>query len=85
MTIDEEGARVDTCGGSFDAERVVVTVPLGVLKAVTIVFDPPLSQAKQDAIERVAFGTLNKVVWIFGERWWGDTFTASVGAYRMGK
>jgi len=74
-----DGATVHTWVGSFDAERVVVTVPLGVLKEGTISFDPPLSEAKLGAIERVAFGTLDKVVLRFEERWWADTIGA--GAY----
>ena len=34
----------------------MVTVPLGVLKAGSIVFDPPLPPEKMAAIERIAFG-----------------------------
>ncbi len=32
-------------GRGIEADRVIVTVPLGVLKADTIVFDPPLPEA----------------------------------------
>jgi lysine-specific histone demethylase 1 len=42
-------------------DAVLVTVPLGVLKAGSIAFQPPLPQRKQEAIERMGFGTLNKV------------------------
>jgi Flavin containing amine oxidoreductase len=38
-----------------------VTVPLGVLKAGSIRFQPPLPPRKQDAIARMGFGILNKV------------------------
>jgi hypothetical protein len=47
---------------SFAADAVLVTAPLGVLKAGAIVFDPPLSQHKRDAIKRLGFGLLNKVM-----------------------
>ena len=39
-----------------------MTVPLGVLKADSIRFQPPLPPRKQDAIARMGFGILNKVV-----------------------
>ncbi|MFZ1022735.1 MAG: NAD(P)/FAD-dependent oxidoreductase, partial [Thermoplasmata archaeon] len=47
-----------TDGEPFElsTSAVIVTVPLGVLRAGTIVFDPPLSAAKQRAIERIAMG-----------------------------
>lgn len=51
-------------GGSTEthaADLCLVTVPLGVLKAGTIVFDPPLPAAKTAAISRMGMGTLNKI------------------------
>lgn len=47
------------------AEAALVTVPLGVLKAGSISFLPPLPQRKQDAIARMGFGILNKVHTLF--------------------
>lgn len=43
------------------ADAVLVTASLGVLKAGSIKFHPPLPQRKQDAIARMGFGILNKV------------------------
>jgi len=40
----------------FRAKRVVVTLPLGVLKADAVAFDPPLPDSKRRAIEAIAFG-----------------------------
>jgi len=40
----------------FVARAAIVTVPLGVLKAGKIRFDPPLPDAKRAAIEAIAFG-----------------------------
>lgn len=40
---------------------MLVTVPLGVLKAGSIKFSPPLPQRKLDSIQRMGFGVLNKV------------------------
>jgi polyamine oxidase len=52
---------VHTTAGSFTGSHVLVTVPLGVLKAEAIQFDPPLPATKQAAIGRVGFGALEKV------------------------
>ncbi len=64
------GVTVETAKGTISADRVIVTVPLGVLKAGTIVFDPPLPEAKSRAIERLGFGVLDKVALRFDEPFW---------------
>ena len=67
---DSSGVRVETSQGTVAADRVIVTVPLGVLKAGTIEFDPPLPGPKLRAIERLGFGLLNKVALVFDEPFW---------------
>ncbi|NKB39981.1 MAG: NAD(P)-binding protein [Ilumatobacter sp.] len=57
-------------GRTYQGARVIITVPLGVLKAGSIAFDPPLPPAKQDAIERIGFGTVEKVVMTFENAFW---------------
>ena len=69
---DGSGVLIDTSHGQVSADRVIVTVPLGVLKAGTIAFDPPLPDAKRCAIERLGFGVLNKVVLAFEEPFWPE-------------
>ena len=44
------------------ARTVLLTVPLGVLKAGDIEFEPPLDETKQDAIDSIGFGVLNKCI-----------------------
>lgn len=68
-----EQVRLDTSQGVVTADRVIVTVPLGVLKAGTIAFDPPLPEAKRNAIERLGFGLLNKVVVAFDKPFWPES------------
>ncbi|RKP08606.1 amine oxidase [Thamnocephalis sphaerospora] len=61
--------------GDFIAEAVLVTVPLGVLKARDIVFEPPLSADRQLSIDRVGFGLLDLVVLDYSnlsEPFWPD-------------
>lgn len=62
--------RVTTDQGIFEADKVLVTVPLGVLKAETVRFEPPLPEAKRSAIARLGFGTLNKIALHYREPFW---------------
>ncbi|KAL9245585.1 hypothetical protein vseg_019218 [Gypsophila vaccaria] len=60
-------------GDEFFGDAVLITVPLGCLKADSINFSPPLPQWKRSAIQRLGFGVLNKVVLEFPETFWDDT------------
>lgn len=62
--------RVVTGQGAFTADKVLVTLPLGVLKSGAVTFDPPLPEAKRSAITRLGFGTLNKIALHFPEPFW---------------
>ncbi|HBB75718.1 MAG TPA: monoamine oxidase, partial [Planctomycetaceae bacterium] len=57
---DSSGVRVETQRGTFAADRVVVTLPLGVLKHGDVGFTPILPEAKRAAIDRLGMGVLNK-------------------------
>ena len=63
-------AAVVTDRGRFEADAVVCTLPLGVLKAGSVEFTPPLPAAKQDAISRLGMGNLTKVVLHFEQPFW---------------
>lgn len=52
---------------------MLITVPLGCLKAETIKFSPPLPQWKRSSIQRLGFGVLNKVVLEFPVVFWDDS------------
>ncbi|KAF2324655.1 hypothetical protein GH714_015946 [Hevea brasiliensis] len=66
--------KVSTSNGSeFFGDAVLITVPLGCLKAGTIEFNPPLPQWKLSSIQRLGFGVLNKVVLEFPEVFWDDS------------
>jgi monoamine oxidase len=61
--IDEAPITI-TCidGGRIEADAVVVSVSLGVLKSEAITFEPELPDRKKEAISRLGFGLLNKVL-----------------------
>lgn len=54
----------------IEADAVVVTVPLGVLKAGSIAFTPPLDSEHQGAIDRLGMGLLDKVYLRFDQIFW---------------
>ncbi|WCJ35142.1 hypothetical protein M5689_016409 [Euphorbia peplus] len=66
--------KVSTSNGKeFLGDAVLITVPLGCLKAETISFNPPLPQWKLSSIQRLGYGVLNKVVMEFPEVFWDDS------------
>ncbi|KFM25067.1 Lysine-specific histone demethylase 1A [Auxenochlorella protothecoides] len=74
----------------LEADAVIVTVPLGVLKAGAIAFSPALAAWKTAAIQRLGFGCLNKVVLQFPRIFWDnglDYFggVAPAGEQRRGR
>ncbi|KAL3818780.1 hypothetical protein ACJIZ3_004685 [Penstemon smallii] len=72
-----EGVEVIAGNQAFQADMVLCTVPLGVLKRKKISFEPELPERKLAAIERLGFGLLNKVAMVFPHNFWGedlDTF-----------
>lgn len=71
---DEQGVEVN---GEW-ADFAVCTVPLGVLKARVIAFDPPLPQELRSAIDQIGFGSVTKIALKFSEPFW-DTGTQYFG------
>lgn len=68
----DDGVRVSTAQGEFEAAQVIVTVPLGVLKSGAIAFTPPLPDPVAGSIERLGMGVFNKVYLQFPRRFWGE-------------
>lgn len=64
------GVTVTTTRGSFTAQRVVVTLPLGVLQSGAVSFSPPLPATKQTAIARLGMGSYNKCYLLFPRAFW---------------
>ncbi|MEK6311024.1 MAG: FAD-dependent oxidoreductase, partial [Curtobacterium sp.] len=65
VTVDD-GSRTDP----FVASAAVVTVPVGVLHAGSIAFDPPLPERHRSALGGLRMNAFEKVVLRFPERFW---------------
>lgn len=64
-------AVVRTAGGViYRARRVIITLPLGVLKKQCVVFNPPLPVLKQAAITAMGVSCMNKVFMLFPTQFW---------------
>jgi monoamine oxidase len=55
---------------SLTADRALVTLPLGVLQAELVHFEPALPLAKKSALEKLAMGKVVRVTLCFRERFW---------------
>jgi monoamine oxidase len=66
----DTGVRVETDRAAFLADAAIVTLPLGVLKAQTVRFSPPLPEAKSQAIQALGMGVLNKCYLRFEKTFW---------------
>jgi monoamine oxidase len=65
---------IHTAGGAvYQCTRCVCTLPLGVLKAGSVEFDPELPMSKQQAIDRLGMGRMHKAIMRFPDVFWSDS------------
>ena len=65
-------------GNSIEADYVIVSVPLGVLKNNSISFQPSLPASKLSAIQNIQMGNVNKFLFIWDTPFW-DTNIQYIG------
>lgn len=76
VTATERGVSLRLARGeSLSADRVVVTVPLGVLKAGAIEFEPPLPFSHRAAIDVLGMGKQDKLILRFEKPFWSTDAT----------
>ncbi|MFC6235098.1 flavin monoamine oxidase family protein, partial [Leucobacter soli] len=66
------GVSVETDRGAFEADRVLVTVPVGVLRSDDFVFEPPLPEPVAGALARFEMNAFEKVFLRFPEKFWAE-------------
>lgn len=70
----EDGVEVEAGQETLIGSHAIVTLPLGVLKAGRVEFDPPLPAAKREAIDALGFGLLNKCCLRFPSVFWDPAY-----------
>jgi monoamine oxidase len=70
IAVDAGGVTLSGDAGSVRVDAVIVTVPLGVLAAGGVVFEPPLPGPHRAALSRLGMGRVEKVVLRYAERFW---------------
>jgi len=71
IAYDENGVSLRLgAGEALSADRVIITVPLGVLKDGAVEFSPELPFAHRGAIAAIGVGVLDKVWLRFEEPFW---------------
>ena len=65
-------------GITYEADYILVTVPLGVLKNKSIAFSPALPSDKTKAIENTQMGNVNKFLLVWKSSFW-DATTQYIG------
>jgi len=65
-----ERASGEVVQGRWEAEQVLVTLPLGVLKAGDVTFEPALPESHRRALQRLGMGVLNKTFLRFERAFW---------------
>ncbi|KAF4555961.1 Flavin containing amine oxidoreductase-like protein 6 [Elsinoe fawcettii] len=74
-TVGDGLAQIECADGQqIEADKVILTAPLGVLKANAIKFEPALPDWKRGAIDRLGFGVLNKIVLVFEKPFWDEQY-----------
>lgn len=83
--IDYSEAKVkvwDTAGQMYEADKVIVTVPVSVLKAGLITFEPALPNFQVEALQKIGMSACVKVLLRFSSRFyhralWGGAICAA--------
>lgn len=67
------GVEVNVGADKYEADYVIVTVPLSVLQRNTIVFDPVLPDTKIQAINSLKMGVVNKFILQWSKPFWNNS------------
>jgi monoamine oxidase len=65
-----DGATVFSGNTAYEASFVISTLPLGVLQAKDVKFDPPLPKSQRARIKRIGMGNVTKLAMKFDQAYW---------------
>lgn len=67
---DDKQVIVQTQNKQWQADAVIITLPLSILKNNHVIFDPPLPQVKQQSLHKLGMGLVNRVAIKFPQVFW---------------
>ena len=73
INYEQDTIKVISDNEKYEANAVIVTASLGALKKEVIKFTPELPIEKKQSIKKLGWGTLNKVILKFENKFWSDT------------
>ena len=81
--VDYSGEKImltDQTGKVWEADRVVVTVPIKILQDGDITFLPALPSTKQDALSSIGIGAGMKAIFKFSQVFWKNVLAPNLGS-----
>ncbi|MBI5917506.1 MAG: FAD-dependent oxidoreductase [Bacteroidetes bacterium] len=81
--VDYQGEKItmtDQTGKTWQADRLVITVPLKILQDGDIVFTPGLPSTKIDAINHIGIGAGMKGIFKFSQPFWENSLVSNLGS-----
>lgn len=86
IVVSNKGVRVSGAFGAIDADYCICTAPIGVLKALSIRFDPALPSDILQAIARLGAGHVTKIALQFDHDFWdSDPLYIGYASGRVGR
>ena len=73
INYEQDTIKVISGNEKYETDAVIVTASLGALKKEVIKFTPELPIEKKQSIKKLGWGTLNKVILKFENKFWSDT------------
>ena len=73
INYEQDTIKVISGNEKYEANAVIVTASLGALKKEVIKFTPELPTEKKQSIKKLGWGTLNKVILKFENKFWSNT------------
>jgi len=70
ISYSDAAVQVTTDRANFEADYVIVTLPLGVLKSASVNFIPPLPERQQQLIDKLGMGNVTKVGLLYEHCFW---------------
>jgi monoamine oxidase len=69
----------DSTGGIYEADRVLVTIPITILNSADIVFEPTLPLLHRQSMNKIGMGRGMKVILKFSQRFWPEDMGSLIG------